>query len=166
MVIWLMGISGAGKTTIGQRLESYFKERGTPYYLLDSDELRDLFDRDLGYGYEDRVANLKRVITAAYVLERCGITVIVCNVGHLEHIRRLARGKLANYHEIFLKKDINAAIRDDVKGVYKKNIGKTSVVGIDVEFEKPENPSLVLDTDILSEDETFEKIKSYLKGSC
>lgn len=164
MVIWLMGISGAGKTTIGRRLDAYFEEQNVPHYFLDSDELRDLFDRDLGYKYADRVANLKRVITAAYVLERCGITVIVCNVAHIENIRKLARLKLSDYHEVFLKKDINRAIKEDIRGIYKNNIGKSPVIGIDMEFENPEAPDLVLDTDELSEEDTFLRIKSYIES--
>jgi adenylylsulfate kinase-like enzyme len=142
----------------------YFKEQEIPHYFLDSDELRDLFDRDLGYEYADRVANLKRVITAAYVLERCGITVVVCNVSHLEHIRQLARHKLSEYHEVFLRKDISTAIRDDVKGVYKDSLGKTSVIGVDMEFEQPGTPDLVLDTDELTEDETFSRLIAYYEG--
>jgi len=158
-----MGISGAGKTTIGQRLAAFFEERGVSFYLLDSDELRDLFDRDLGYDHADRVANLKRVITAAYVLERCGITVIVCNVSHLEHIRQLARQKLSDYREIYLKKDIDSAIKDDVRGIYTSNIGKSEIIGLDVEFELPTVPDLVLDTDELTEDETFMRLIAYIE---
>ena len=141
----------------------YFEELGVPHYFLDSDELRNLFDRDLGYDYADRVANLKRIITAAYVLERCGITVVVCNVSHLEHIRQLARLKLSNYHEIYLKKDIDSALKSDVRGIYESNLGKTEIIGLDADFENPTTPDLVIDTDELSEDDTFERIKSYLK---
>lgn len=164
MVIWLMGISGAGKTTIGRRLAKYYAGRNIPHYLLDSDELRDLFDRDLGYGYADRVANLKRIITAAYVLEKSNITVIIANVGHLEDIRQLARRKLTDYHEIVLKKDIQKAISDDVKGVYRANIGKTEIIGLDVAFETPQTPDLILDTDVLSEEETFQTIINYIES--
>jgi adenylylsulfate kinase-like enzyme len=159
-----MGISGAGKTTIGRGLDAYFAEHNVNRYLLDSDELRDLFDRDLGYDLPDRIANLKRVITAAYVLERCGMPVIVCNVSHLEHIRQFARRKLADYHEIYLKKDIRTAMREDVKGMYRNNLGKTPIIGLDIDYEQPKTPDLVLDTDVLSENETLDRIIEYIKS--
>ena len=70
MIIWLIGISGAGKTTIGRKLEAHFNELGVKNYLLDGDEVRDLFDRDLGYSDAEREANIKRIILGAYLLDR------------------------------------------------------------------------------------------------
>lgn len=163
MVIWLMGISGAGKTTIGRRLEEYFKEKGRKTYLLDGDEVRDLFDRDLGYSDADREANVKRIILGAYLLDRNGIAGIVCNISPLEHLRALARRKIAGYHEIYLKKDLQASMKSDVKGVYRENAGKTQLVGIDASFDEPLHPDLVLEVDRMTEEETFRAVLAYLE---
>ncbi len=162
MIIWLIGISGAGKTTIGRKLEKHFKNINKKCYLLDGDEVRDLFDRDLGYTDADREANIKRIILGAYLLDRNNIIGIICNIGPLEHLRQLARKKIAGYNEIYLKKDLSISMKNDVKGVYVGNMGKTQIVGIDVTFDEPKDPDLVLEVDKMSEEETYNEVLNYI----
>lgn len=162
MIIWLIGISGAGKTTIGKKLEQHFNDIGKKCYLLDGDEVRDLFDRDLGYSDADREANIKRIILGAYLLDRNDIVGIICNIGPLEHLRQLARRKIAGYNEIYLKKDISISMKNDVKGVYADNMGKTQIVGIDATFDEPQTPDLVLEVDKMSEDDTYGAVMDYV----
>lgn len=162
MIIWLIGISGAGKTTVGRKLEKYFNELGKKNYLLDGDEVRDLFDRDLGYSDADREANIKRIILGAYLLDRNDIIGIVCNIAPLEHLRRLAREKIAGYNEIYLKKSLQNSMQNDVKGIYRDNVGKTQIVGLDATFDEPRNPDLVLDVDRLTEEQTYQAVLDYI----
>ena len=162
MVIWLIGISGAGKTTIGRRLEKYFNEIGVKNYLLDGDEVRDLFNRDLGYSDADREANIKRIILGAYLLDRTGIVGIICNISPLEHLRALAREKIEGYNEIYLKKDLRISMQNDVKGGYKANMGKTQIVGIDASFDEPVHADLVLEVDGMAEEETYQAVLNYI----
>lgn len=162
MIIWLIGISGAGKTTIGRKLASHFNQLGIKNYLLDGDEVRDLFDRDLGYSDAEREANIKRIILGAYLLDRNDIVGIVCNISPLEHLRALARRKIAGYHEIYLKKDLKTSMANDVKGMYQANVGKTQIVGIDATFDPPQHPDLVLDVDQQTEEETYQAILDYI----
>lgn len=163
MILWLMGISGAGKTTIGRRLERHFNEKGIKNYLLDGDEVRDLFDRDLGYSNTDREANVKRIILGAYLLDRNDIVGIICNISPLERLRVLARKKIAGYNEIYLKKNLRASMDSDVKGVYRKNVGKTQLVGLDTAFDEPQHPDLVLAVDEMTEEETFQAVLKYIE---
>ena len=163
MILWLMGISGAGKTTIGNRLKRYLDQEGIKNYLLDGDEVRDLFDRDLGYSNAEREANIKRIILGAYLLDRNDIVGIVCNISPIEHLRALARKKIPGYNEIYLKKDLQISMENDVKGVYQANMGKTQLVGIDVVLEEPQHPDLVLKVDRLTEDETYQAVLQYWK---
>ena len=162
MIIWLMGISGAGKTTIGRRLETYLSQHQIKHYLLDGDEVRDLFDRDLGYSDVDREANIKRIILGAYLLDRNDIVGIICNISPLEHLRALARRKILGYNEIYLKKDLNVSMENDVKGVYRENLGRTQIVGIDATFDEPLHPDLVLEVDKMPEDETYQAVLDYM----
>ncbi len=163
MILWLIGISGAGKTTIGRRLETYLNEKGIRNYLLDGDEVRDLFDRDLGYSDADREANIKRIMLGAYLLDRTGTFGIICNIGPLEHLRALARRKIPGYHEIYLKKDLQISMKNDVKGVYQANLGKTQIVGLDASFDEPKHPDLVLEVDQMTEEETFQAVIDYIE---
>jgi len=162
MILWLIGISGAGKTTIGRRLEKHFNDLGIKNYLLDGDEVRDLFDRDLGYSDAEREANIKRIILGAYLLDRNDIVGIVCNISPLEHLRALARRKIEGYNEIYLKKDLRVSMENDVKGMYRANAGKTQIVGIDATFDQPQHPDLVLEVDKLTEEETFRAVLDYI----
>lgn len=162
MVIWLIGISGAGKTTIGKRLEEHFNNLNIKNYLLDGDEVRDLFDRDLGYSDEEREANIKRIILGAYLLDKNDIIGIVCNIAPLEKLRALARTKIIGYNEIYLKKDINMSMKNDVKGVYRENVGKTQIVGIDAAFDEPLHSDLILEVDSLTEEETYQAVLNYI----
>lgn len=162
MIIWLIGISGAGKTTIGRRLEQHFNDIKKKCYLLDGDEVRDLFDRDLGYSDADREANIKRIILGAYLLDCNDIIGIICNIGPLEHLRQLSRKKIAGYNEIYLKKDLHISMKNDVKGVYADNMGKTQIVGIDATFDEPQTPDLVLEVDKMSVDETYQTVLDYI----
>lgn len=162
MIIWLIGISGAGKTTIGRKLEAHFNELGKKCYLLDGDEVRDLFDRDLGYSDADREANIKRIILGAYLLDRNDIIGIICNIGPLEYLRQLARRKIAGYNEIYLKKDLRISMKNDVKGVYRENMGKTQIVGIDATFDEPQMPDLVLEVDEMTVEESYQAVLDYI----
>jgi len=164
MVIWLIGISGAGKTTLGTKIKQYYDGNNINSFILDGDLIRDFHDNDLGYSREDRIENIKRIMLAAYILEQNAIVAIVCNISPFEHLREVARKKLDNYIEIFLDKDINVAKNNVVKNVYKNNMGKTSLIGIDIKFEKPLNSDLIIEVDKESEAVSFEKIINYLKS--
>ena len=77
-------------------------------------------------------------------------------------MRQLARKKFVNYHEIYLKKEIEKAIKDDVKKVYKKNLNKTELIGVDLKFDNPLHSDLVINVDDDSPNESFKKILNYL----
>ncbi len=162
MIIWLMGISGAGKTTLGKKLEAFYKKKGYRTYLLDGDEVRQLFENDLGYTDDDREANIKRIILGAYLLDRNDIIGIICNISPFQHLRNLAKRKIAGYNEIYLKKNIQISIQNDVKGIYKENIGKTDIVGLGQRFDEPVNCDLCIEVDKMTEEESFQMIKNYI----
>jgi adenylylsulfate kinase len=162
MVLWLLGISGSGKTTLGLKLKEYFEKNNKPSCIIDGDDVRNLFDNDLGFTKDDRIANVKRIILAAFFLDKCGIYTIVCNQMAFEHMRELCRKKIQGYNEIYLCKNLENSIKNDVKGIYKNNFGKTSIVGIDIPFEKPEHPDLVIDVDNETIEESYQKIITYI----
>ena len=163
MIIWLIGIPGAGKTTLGTRLEDYLKSQDKKCYIIDGDVIRGFFDNDLGYTYDERIQNIKRIILAGYILEQNGIIPIICNISPFEKLREFARKKFDSYNEIYLKKSIENSKKNDVKGLYKNNLGKTKLVGIDIPFEEPQNSDLIIEVDKMGINESMEKIISFLK---
>ncbi len=164
MVIWLIGISGAGKTTLGTRIEAYLKSQNKNCYMIDGDDVRNLFDNDLGYTHDERVQNIKRIILAGYVLAQNGVVPIICNISPFEELRKFARRKLDSYNEIYLNKSIEKSRKNDAKGLYRDNIGKTKLIGIDIPFEEPQNSDLTVEVDEEEISESMDKIISFLKG--
>ena len=164
MVIWFIGISGAGKTTLGNMLNKYFKRNNINSFVIDGDLVRDFYNNDLGYSKKDRISNIKRILLAAYILEKNNIIPIVCNISPFEELRSFARIKFQSYFEVFLNKSIKEAINDDVRNIYKSNLNQSKLVGIDLEFEKPLNPSLIINVDNETVDESFDKILNHLKS--
>lgn len=162
MILWLIGISGAGKTTIGRLLEAHFNEIGKKCYLLDGDEVRELFDNDLGYSDVDRETNIKRIILGAYLLDRNDVVGIICNIAPMEHLRALARKKIVGYNEIYLQKDIQISMKNDVKGIYQEHRNKTQLVGIDTAFDEPIHADLRLEVDKMSVTETYQAVLDYV----
>ncbi len=156
MVIWLLGISGSGKTTLGNKLKEYFDDKKIKSYIIDGDLVRNFYNNDLGFTIEDRVANIKRILLSAYVLEQNGIIPIVCNISPFQELRDFADEKLDNYIEIYLKREISDIKNKD--SVYNNN----DVVGVDMAFDEPKNPNLTIDT---SKDEiqtSLNKIINYI----
>jgi len=162
MVFWLLGISGAGKTTLGSKLYSDLKNRNIPCYIIDGDEARSFFDHDLGYSTEEREHNMKRIIFAARSLSECGILTIVCNISPWVKMRNLVRQKVPSYKEVYLHRSIDNCIENDVKGIYKDNLDKGSIVGVDIKFEEPTSPDLILDTDKDTVEKSYSKLKNFI----
>ena len=164
MVIWLIGISGSGKTTLGLGLKKYFDAIGKKCYVIDGDLVRRFYDNDLGYSKEERVANIKRIMLAAYVLGQNDIATIVCNISPFEELREFARRKISDYNEIYLKKSVKAGRAQDVKKMYKNNVGKTDIVGIDLKFDEPRNSDLTINVDEESVEDSLGKIIDYIEN--
>ena len=164
MVIWLIGISGSGKTTLGQGLKKYLEAMGEKCYVIDGDLVRGFYDNDLGYSKEERVANIKRIMLAAYVLGQNDIATIVCNISPFEELREFARRKISDYNEIYLMKSVKASRAQDVKRMYKNNVGKTDIVGIDLKFDEPRNSDLTINVDEESVEESLGRIIGFIEN--
>ena len=164
MVIWLLGISGAGKSTLGHMLKQHYDSKLDQSFILDGDIVRSFFDNDLGYGADERRQNIKRIVLAAYVLEQNGVIPIVCNISPFEDLRQFAREKFDDYVQIYLQKSLTIAQQNDVKNIYKDNVNKTPISGIDLIFDDPILNELVIQVDRESVDVSFARIKLLLMG--
>jgi adenylylsulfate kinase len=164
MVIWLIGLSGAGKTTLGIKLKEYLAGRGAPCVLIDGDAVREFFDGDLGFKREDRVANIKRIALAVHFLESSGTNAVVCNISPFEELRKFHRAKIRGYREIYLKRSLAECKKNDVKKMYATQSDKTDIVGVDTAFDEPSSPDLVLDTGTQDIEASFLKLKTFVES--
>jgi bifunctional enzyme CysN/CysC len=149
-VIWLTGLSGAGKSTIANLLESELHRRGLHTYLLDGDNVRHGLSKDLGFTDADRVENIRRVAEVARMMSDAGLIVLVSFISPFRSERRMARALMdeGEFIEVFVDTPLAVAEQRDRKGLYAKaRRGEIlNFTGVDSPYEPPENPEVHLDT--------------------
>ncbi|MBO9596076.1 MAG: adenylyl-sulfate kinase [Niabella sp.] len=144
-VIWLLGLSGAGKTTIAYQLQKLFTEANRSSLILDGDELRLGINKDLGFSKNDRAENIRRTAELASIVSNNGIITICSLITPLQQYRTLAASIIGErYYEIFVDCPLEICEQRDVKGLYQK--AKTGELkeftGISSSFESPVAPFL------------------------
>ena len=168
MVLWLTGLSGAGKSTIADRLEQEIQRLGKHTYLLDGDNLRHGLNRDLGFSLEDRAENIRRAAETAKLMVDAGLIVIVALISPLRAQRDAARALVAEreFIEVFVDAPLEVCEARDPKGLYAKaRRGELpDFTGIDSPYEAPRQPELRVDTDKLSVDEAVAEILAWLRA--
>lgn len=166
-VLWLTGLSGAGKSTIANLVEKMLQARGCHTYLLDGDNVRHGLTKDLGFTDADRVENIRRVAEVARLMVDAGLIVITAFISPFRAERRMARGLLSEgeFFEVFVDTPIQVAEERDPKGLYRKaRLGELkNFTGIDSPYEPPEMPELRIDTTELSEEEAAERVVALLE---
>ena len=149
-VVWLTGLSGAGKSTIANLVETKLHALGRHSYLLDGDNVRHGLNRDLGFTDADRVENIRRVAEVARLMVDAGLIVITAFISPFRAERAMARGLVASgeFIEVHVDTPLEVAEARDVKGLYKKaRRGELrNFTGIDSPYEAPENPELRVNT--------------------
>ena len=148
-VIWLTGLSGAGKSTIAMAVERQLFARGHFAYVLDGDNVRSGLNRDLGFSPEDRTENIRRVGEVAALFADAGAIVITAFISPFAQDRSSARKSAGDaFHEIFIKADLATCEARDPKGLYlRARRGEISeFTGISAPYEEPTLPELIVDT--------------------
>jgi adenylylsulfate kinase len=161
-VVWLTGLSGSGKTTIALHLEKELYKLGFLVQILDGDNIRAGINNNLSFSEVDRTENIRRIAEVSKLFLNCGIITINCFVSPTTKMRQIAKKIIGkeNYYEIFINADLETCEKRDVKGLYKKarNGEIKNFTGIDSQYEKPNNPSLEINTSQLSIEESIEII--------
>jgi adenylylsulfate kinase len=161
-VVWLTGLSGSGKTTIALQLEKELYKLGFLVQILDGDNIRAGINNNLSFSEGDRTENIRRIAEVSKLFLNCGIITINCFVSPTIKMRQIAKKIIGkeNYYEIFINADLETCEKRDVKGLYKKarNGEIKNFTGIDSQYEKPNNPSLEINTSQLSIEESIEII--------
>lgn len=159
-VYWLTGLSGAGKTTVGFELVKILENQGKNVVRLDGDLLREVFG-STDYTLEGRKKISFQYSRMCKMLADQGVDVVACVIAMFDEVRKWNRDNIENYKEIYLKVPVEKLIERDQKGLYTKvmNNEAANVMGMDVPFEEPKAPSLVIDNSgALSPREAAERI--------
>jgi bifunctional enzyme CysN/CysC len=149
-VLWLTGLSGAGKSTIGDIIERKLLAAGRHTMLLDGDNVRHGLNRDLGFTDADRVENIRRVGEVARLMTEAGLIVICSFISPFRAERRMVR-ELATpvaFLEIFVDTPLAECIRRDPKGLYAKAAAGRieNFTGLDSAYEAPDAPEIRIAT--------------------
>jgi adenylylsulfate kinase len=148
-VYWITGLSGAGKTTIGKIFYERLKAKQTNTVFFDGDTLRKVFGDDLGYSKDERRKCAMRYSRLCALMVEQGVNVVICTISMFDSVREWNRENIHDYKEIYVKVSMEELHRRDQKGLYSGNTNESekAVVGIQVDFEEPKRPDLILDND-------------------
>jgi len=167
-VLWLTGLSGAGKSTIANLAERNLLAKGRHTYLLDGDNVRHGLNKDLGFTAEARVENVRRVAEVARLMVDAGLIVLVSFISPYRAERRAARAlfESGEFYEVFIDTPLAVAEKRDVKGLYgKARSGQlANFTGIDSAYEIPESPEARIDTTQLSPEQAADLIVALVPG--
>ncbi|MEI6331430.1 MAG: adenylyl-sulfate kinase [Pseudanabaena sp. ELA645] len=167
VIIWLTGLSGAGKTTIANRLKDVISQRDLNVEVLDGDIIRTNLSQGLGFSKSDRDINIRRVGYVANLLSRNGVIVIVAAISPYRAVRDEIRASSHNFIEVYVNAPIEICESRDVKGLYAAawNGKLKGFTGVDDPYEVPLNPDVTCFSDRESVDESIFKIVSILDDS-
>jgi bifunctional enzyme CysN/CysC len=166
-VLWLTGLSGAGKSTIADLVDKRLSVLGRHTTLLDGDNLRHALNRDLGFTAEARVENIRRVAEVAALFVDAGMIALVSLISPFRSEREMARSLFAadEFIEIHVATPLSECERRDPKGLYRRaRAGELpNFTGIDQPYEPPDTPEISIDTSTLSAEAACERIIGYLQ---
>ena len=165
-VLWLTGLSGAGKSTIANHVEKLLHRMNRHTFLLDGDNVRHGLNKDLGFTDADRIENVRRVGEVARLMTDAGLIVITAFISPFRAEREMARAMMApgEFIEVHIDTPLAEAEARDVKGLYKKaRAGDLkNFTGIDSPYEAPENPEIRIDTTKMSAEQAARQIVDHL----
>jgi len=166
-VLWFTGLSGSGKSTVAGALEHALFEAGHHTYLLDGDNVRHGLCGDLGFSDQDRQENIRRVGEVAKLMVDAGLIVLSAFISPFTKEREQVREMLGEtqFIEVHIATSLATCESRDPKGLYKKaRAGEiANFTGIDSEYQAPNNPEVVLETEKYSLEECVEQLISFLK---
>lgn len=160
VTVWFTGLSGAGKSTIAEKLEQILKAKGRNVEILDGDVVRTNLSKGLGFSKEDRDINIRRIGFVCNLLARNGVVAIAAAISPYREIRDEIRGNTENFLEVYVECSIEELTRRDVKGLYEKALkGEIkNFTGISDPYEEPLKPEVTLNSEKDTEEESLSQL--------
>ena len=149
VTVWMTGLSGSGKSTVANALEKRLFAMGKHTMLLDGDNVRMGLNKNLGFGQQDRMENIRRIAEVSKLMNDAGLIVITSFISPYRQDRRSAQEIIGDsFLEVYVSTPLSECERRDVKGLYKAaREGKIAdFTGITSPYEPPENPIVCIDT--------------------
>ena len=162
--LWFTGLSGAGKSTIAERVYQQLQEAGRKVEILDGDVVRTNLSKGLGFSKEDRDTNIRRIGFVSKLLTRNGVVAIVAAISPYREVRDELREDIGDFVEVFVECSLEELTRRDVKGLYEKAIrGEIkNFTGVSDPYEEPLNPEVVVNSQHESVEESVAKVMAKL----
>lgn len=163
-VLWLTGLSAAGKSTVAMTAMQQLFARGRQVYVLDGDNVRHGLNRDLGFTPEARAENIRRLAETAKLMADAGLIVMVAAISPSQSDRDQARALVgAGFHEVFVSADLATCRDRDPKGLYKRAFAGeiANFTGVTAPYEAPQRPDLVIDTGTLAATQAAQLLFEY-----
>jgi adenylylsulfate kinase len=168
-IVWLTGLSGAGKSTVARGVEVALFRQGVRSFVLDGDNVRLGLCSDLGFDAACRKENIRRAAEVAKLMMESGVVVLAAFISPFAEERKLARRLVAEgeFFEVYCKASLAECEARDVKGLYRKaRRGEIkNYTGIDSPYEIPDDPNLILDTETETVDMSVARIIKFLDES-
>jgi adenylylsulfate kinase len=163
VVVWFTGLSGAGKSTIADRVYETLRARGHKVERLDGDSVRDIFPAT-GFTRPERDAHIRRIGFLAGMLEHNGVWVVASFVSPYEESREFVRGRCQRFVEVYVATSLEECERRDVKGLYARaRRGEiANFTGVDDPYEPPVRPELRIDAGTMAPAESARAVLDYL----
>jgi adenylyl-sulfate kinase len=166
-VLWLTGLSGAGKSTVAAKLGPALAERGHRVELLDGDEVRTNLCQGLGFSREDRDTNIARIGYVASKLAKHGVAVLVAAISPYREARDRVRESVDNFVEVHVAAPLSTCAERDPKGLYAKALAGEikHFTGVSDPYEPPLDAEIVLHTESESVDDSVHQILGWLEAN-
>ena len=163
--IWFTGLSGAGKSTVSEKVYAKLKGSGAKVELLDGDVVRTHLSKGLGFSKEDRDVNVRRIGFVCELLSRNGVIAIVAAISPYRTVREEVRATIPNFVEVHVHCPIEVLAQRDVKGLYKKALAGeiASFTGVSDPYEPPHDPEVSIDSSQEEIEESVAKVFAKLK---
>lgn len=165
-MIWFTGLSGAGKSTVANALDCLLFEKGRHTYLLDGDNVRHGLNRDLGFSDTDRVENIRRIGEVGKLFVDAGLITLSAFISPFRSDRQMVRTlfPVGEFIEVYVSTPLAVCEQRDPKGLYQK--ARSGMIrnftGIDSAYEAPTSPEILIDTGVLSVEQSVQTIYNYL----